>query len=265
MKKSIKNIAAFGLIALAFMVFASCENMDTNSNQSTYTTVLEVMPDGTSSVLEADLKSVLDDEPVTLSSDEELLAHMKDEEKLARDVYNTLYTKWNVLIFSNIAKAEQKHLDAVMLMINTYTSLDLEEGEAGVYDDETFAILYTQLVAQGSESLEQAYTVGALIEELDIYDLVLYLNQTSNENIVLVFENLMRGSKNHLRAFNRNLVALGVSYEPQYIDQLTFDEIVNSAMEQGKRYKKHNGGGNGNGGNGNGGQGGSGGGNGNGH
>lgn len=244
MKKNGMKAMVYSLLAVAMIGFSACENLNSDNNQVTYTTVLDVNTEGVSIINETNLKSVLTEEVVTEVSDEELLAHMKDEEKLARDVYNALYTQWNVAIFSNIANAEQKHLDAVMLLINTYTTLELEEGEAGTYDNEDFALLFDQLVTMGSESLEQAYTVGALIEELDIFDLASDLELTTNENIILVFENLMRGSRNHLRAFNSNLVLLGVTYEPQYLDQLTFDEIVNSPMEQGQRYARQNRGGN---------------------
>jgi len=256
MKTRIKKLAAYSIILTALTGLFSCENMDMNATPTTYTTVLDVMHDGVSPVVESELKSVFSDEPITQTDDEALLLHMLDEEKLARDVYNALYLKWDVQIFSNIAKAEQKHLNAILLVIENYTVLEAEEGNAGEYLNDDFALLYNQLVTKGSESLEQAYTVGALIEELDIYDLALYLGQTSNENITIVFENLMRGSRNHLRAFNKYLVQLGIQYVPQYIDEVTFDEIVNSPMEQGKRYAKRNQNGDkGNRGNGNGGSG----------
>ncbi len=53
----------------------------------------------------------------------------------------------------------------------------------------------------------------------------------------MVFENLLKGSRNHLRAFNRQLTMQGASYEPQFIDQPTFEEIINTPLEQGRRYR----------------------------
>lgn len=258
MKKQVKKTVIAGLAALAFVGFMSCESISSPNESTGYTTLLDVEADGISSINETELKSVVVDEPILSENEETLLLHMKDEEKLARDVYNAMYGKWNASIFSRIANAEQKHLNAIMLLIENYTVLETEEGEPGEYENEDFKLLYDQLVVQGTASLEQAYTVGALIEELDIYDLKNYLSQVSNENIIIVFENLMRGSRNHLRAFNKNLVSLGIEYEPQYLDAVTYDEIVNSPMEQGKRYRKRNGGGNGNQGRGGNGQGGNG-------
>jgi hypothetical protein len=54
---------------------------------------------------------------------------------------------------------------------------------------------------------------------------------------LLVFENLLKGSRNHLRAFNRQLTTLGIVYIPVNISQTDYDLIVNSAMEKGKQYR----------------------------
>ncbi len=250
-------LSIIGILFLATF-FSSCENKNYNDRSTEYTTVLDVQDDGTSAIITSDLKSVTLDTPVTSSSDEELLLHMKDEEKLARDVYYTLYLKWGNQIFNNIAAAEQKHLDAIMLLIDNYSDLLVEEGDAGQYENEEFLQLFNELTARGSESVEEAYSVGALIEELDIYDLDNFLTQTTNENMILVFENLLRGSRNHLRAFYRNLETLGLTYTPSYLDDIAFADIVSSPMEQGKRYAKQNGKRYGNGGNGQGGPNGSG-------
>lgn len=247
MKSIVKMSMAAGLLSTAIIGFVSCESNVSEATPVAYTEILSVIPDGTSSILESELESVLYDIPVTEGTDEELLLHMVEEEKLARDVYNALYVKWNIQIFSNIASAEQKHMDAVLYLIQNYSSLEVTIGEPGAYLNEDFTLLYQQLVEKGSVSITDALTVGALIEELDIYDLAQYISQTTNENILIVFDNLMKGSRNHLRAFNRQLVNLGVVYIPQFIDQITFDEIVTSAFETGKKYAKHNGGSNGNG------------------
>ena len=76
----------------------------------------------------------------------------------------------------------------------------------GKFTNSGFQVLYEELVAKGSDSIEEAWKVGALIEEMDIKDLTEYLSEVTNENIIMVFENLQKGSRNHLRAFNRQLV-----------------------------------------------------------
>ena len=92
-------------------------------------------------------------------------------------------------------------------------------------------------VLNGTTSIEEAFKAGALIEEMDIRDLQDDLTKVSNENIRMVFENLYRGSRNHLRAFNRQLKASGLSYVPVYISPEQFNEIVNSPVEAGNRYR----------------------------
>jgi hypothetical protein len=97
--------------------------------------------------------------------------------------------------------------------------------------------LYNELVANASVSVEEAFKTGALIEEMDIKDLDDALVTTTNENVILVFENLLKGSRNHLRAFNRQLTTLGIVYTPVYVSQADYDLIVNSAMEKGNQYR----------------------------
>ena len=56
----------------------------------------------------------------TVISDEEAtgLIFMREEEKLARDVYLTLYDVWETAVFDNIASSEQTHMDAVLMLID---------------------------------------------------------------------------------------------------------------------------------------------------
>lgn len=49
----------------------------------------------------------------------------------------------------------------------------------------------------------------------------------------MVFGHLLRGSRNHLRAFMKVLVQRGGSCVPAYIDQARFDAIVSSPVETG--------------------------------
>ncbi|NCB02187.1 MAG: DUF2202 domain-containing protein, partial [Spirochaetia bacterium] len=69
-----------------------------------------------SSEFTSSIESVVVEEAI---SSEEGILLMREEEKLARDVYLTLYEKWNLRTFSNIARAEQKHMDAVAYLLST--------------------------------------------------------------------------------------------------------------------------------------------------
>jgi hypothetical protein len=75
--------------------------------------------------------------------------------------------------------------------------------------------------------------VGATIEHLDIFDLESLLLVVDNQDITLVFNNLMRGSRNHLRSFYANILRSGGTYEPRYISVAEFEEIINTPHEPG--------------------------------
>jgi hypothetical protein len=250
MKTSMKNLVIGSFIVASLFVASSCQKDNMNAENAQYASVLAVSSDGTTSVIEANLKSAL----ITTSdlTDSELasLLKMKEEEKLARDVYSVLSQKWGSQVFTNIFKAEDNHLNAIVLLLTNYGSSETSIGEAGIFADAAVQTLYNDLVAKASISVEEAYKTGALIEEMDIKDLDEALATTTNENVTLIFENLLKGSRNHLRAFNLQLTNLGVVYTPVYISQTDYSLIVTSIMEKGKQYKmqvKGNGQGNGKG------------------
>lgn len=136
-----------------------------------------------------------------LSADEAAgLLFMREEEKLARDVYNQLYSLWGQPVFQNIASSEQTHMDQVKLLMDRYALADPALAP-GQFTDPNLQALYDQLIAQGSLSLEDALNVGILIEQTDIKDLQTRLAQTDNADVQLVYNNLMNASNNHLSAF----------------------------------------------------------------
>ncbi|MDO9258187.1 MAG: DUF2202 domain-containing protein [Bacteroidales bacterium] len=160
---------------------------------------------------------------------------MREEELLAKDVYVALYALYNVPVFNNISKSETQHASAVGSLIVKYGLPDPALNHvAGVFVNADLQALYTSLVAQGSTSLISAFTVGATIEDLDINDLQNHIaTDVDNQDILFVFGNLDRGSRNHMRAFNRQLKAQGVTYTPQFISQEFFDQIISTPNETG--------------------------------
>ncbi len=162
------------------------------------------------------------------------MTYMYEEEKLARDVYLTLYKTWKIKILKNIANSEQRHMNAIKLLLQKYDiPLPIENDEVGFFSNTTLQQLYHELVAQGEPSAEDAVYVGATIEDLDIFDLKTYISQADNLDIRTVYQNLMKGSRNHLRAFVRHLSKYGVTYEAQYLSQDEVNEIISSPMERG--------------------------------
>lgn len=162
------------------------------------------------------------------------LIFMREEEKLARDVYITLYERWGVQIFSNISQSEQTHTEAVRTLLDKYSIPDpVKDDSVGVFADEVFKKLYSDLVSRGGTSLEEALKVGAFIEDLDIADLERFILATDNEDMKLVYSNLSRGSRNHLRSFVSQLASRGAKYVPEYISEEQFNEIISSPKETG--------------------------------
>lgn len=87
--------------------------------------------------------------------------------------------------------------------------------------------------------------MGAAIEELDIKDLADTISRTDNADIALVYENLQRGSRNHIRSFTRQLGALGVMYEPAHISTAEYQVIFSRGAERGGSYGSRDGAGRG--------------------
>lgn len=162
------------------------------------------------------------------------LLHMREEEKLARDVYITLFQKWNINIFHNISQAEQSHMDAIKALLDKYSLEDpVANTTVGTFQSQQFTDLYHTLVEKGNTSLLDALTVGATIEDLDINDLLIDLAATDNDDIRMVYQNLAKGSRNHLRTFIHTLTRNGGTYAPQYLSQDLFDSIISTPMERG--------------------------------
>ena len=190
------------------------------------------------------------------------LLYMREEEKLAHDVYVTLYDLWGAPIFNNIASSEQNHTEMVLALLNQYGLADPAAGNAvGVFVNPDLQALYDDLVSQGSQSYEAALLVGGLIEEVDIADLRAELATTNVAAIEQVYQSLLSASGNHLNGFaNSYESATGNAYTAQLLSDADVAAILSggngsgNGNSQGARGGGNNGqgqGGNqGNGGNG---------------
>lgn len=229
------------LLILLFAASACNENsnnLDLNTDDNVKTADQPEIP---ASVLETDtiascVTECLNSLPTEDLNDAEIdhLQFMREEELLALDVYTYLKDLYAVPVFKNIVKAEQFHTSVIKVIIDKYNLVDPGMDHVfGEFENETLQELYSQLTTAGSISLIDALTVGATIEDLDIYDLGECKLDTDNEDILLVFNSLMKGSRNHLRAFTKHLSFHEAEYQPQYISQEEFDEIVESEWEIG--------------------------------
>ncbi len=169
---------------------------------------------------------------ILASTEASALLFMREEEKLARDVYLNLFACWGVPIFANIAKSEQAHMDALKRLLDKYKLAD-PAGETGVFSNPELQDLYDLLVYSGSASLNAGLLVGALIEEVDIEDLQAAIANTTKADLQQVYGNLMDASENHLRAFARVSEAqTGLPYEAQFLTQEEVDEILGVTSTQ---------------------------------
>lgn len=143
----------------------------------------------------------------TSGQTEDMLTYLVQEEKMARDLYLELADEYGVRQFTNIAKSEQKHMDAVRVLLDRYGITDPTVGDAiGEFDNPEIQALYDELLAKGMISLAKASKVGITVEKVDIADIKDMLTDSPAADITAVLNSLKSGSYNHLSAF-RNLRA----------------------------------------------------------
>jgi len=230
------NLMTTFLLSIA-MLFTACDGSGSSVDATAVVPPAQVTPStGTGNDIQS-LWDQIDALPVEPLSDGELaaLSFMREEEKLARDVYLYLHDLWGSQIFINISNSEQTHTDAVAHLIEKYGLTDPSLGKLeGEFVDPILLGLYDMLIAQGTPSLMDALLVGATIEDLDIYDLHRQMIDVDNQDITLVFEMLLKGSRNHMRSFSSQLEGMNVVYTPVYISQEEYDSIINSPQETGQ-------------------------------
>lgn len=229
--KKFANLLAFTLL-LTF--FTAC-----NKEEEQPATVVNTDTNGTTSInniLLGQQVNALPKEPLSQDETESILL-MREEEKMARDAYIVFYQQWPQPVFTNISKAEQTHMDAVLLLVNKYALTDpVGTNPVGTFINNNIQDLYNAFIVQGNASYTEALKAGAAIEEVDIRDLQNMLNEDdiNNQDIELVYSNLLKGSRNHLRSFVKVLKNQGITYVPHYLSQSEYNTIINSPMESGQ-------------------------------
>jgi len=160
------------------------------------------------------------------------LQFMREEEKLARDVYLVLRDAWGVQVFANISRSEQTHTDAVASMIELLGLKDpVVDDTVGIFVDPELAELYDEMVTQGLNSSVDALHAGATIEEVDMIDIQAAVDRADIPGIIGLYESLLCGSRNHLRAFTSHLEDAGYPYVAQFLDPAEVEAIVPSPRE----------------------------------
>lgn len=165
--------------------------------------------------------SVLDVSSELTGTETDDLRYMREEEKLARDVYMTMDEYWGnqTLVFAEIALSEDTHTSTVDYLLDKFGVEDpVVSDTIGEFTNEELQALYDKLIAEGANSFINALYVGALIEEKDMRDILAAINRTDERPIILAYSNLLDGSKSHLRAFVKVIEDQGLTYEAQLLE-----------------------------------------------
>jgi len=154
------------------------------------------------------------------------LKYLREEEKLARDVYLHAFDVYEKTIFQNISSSEQSHMDRMLVLLNTYHISDPASTEIGIFNNEELQDLYNALIEKTDSSLLDALIVGATIEDVDIFDIDAFISRAKHQDILDTYEILKCGSNNHMRAFSSKLEALGYVFTPQFLSLAQYNEIL---------------------------------------
>lgn len=168
-------------------------------------------------------------EPVIDSEAADALRFLYQEEKVARDVYDSFEALYGLMPFVHISDSEQSHfeqMETLLLSLGVITEEEIIRTEPGVFTDPDLQALYDELSERGADSEIEALRVGAYIEEHDILDLGAAAALTDHPDVQETLNALIAASGNHLRAFNRNLANRGVDYEPVLLNADYFDQII---------------------------------------
>jgi len=199
------------------------------------------------------------------------LSYMGNEERLAYDVYMTLYTYHQqnsgveIKQLYNIAtNGESQHIAAVQALVKkyissldefnntipttpvfdtTYATKSVSELPSGVYNVEAIQNLYDTLVEKGKQSEQDALEVGCMVEVTDIDDLdtdILTAQTNGADDIVQVFNFLRDGSYQHYQAFDNGLKNMGITDGCCSLgEEYCHPEYPKSANTQGKQKGRH--------------------------
>ncbi|NPA67528.1 MAG: DUF2202 domain-containing protein [Chlorobi bacterium] len=211
MKKQFYIITS--IVISGIFAFTACGNNPDNENNTDKT--------AENSTVEAQITNT----GLTETEKNDLL-RLREEEKLARDVYLYAADKYNFFTFNNISKSEQQHMTQVLNILTAYGLNDPASESRGVFNNKELQEIYDNLTAKVDNSLLDALITGAIIEDLDIHDIKTFISRAENPEVIDMYKRIVCGSRNHMRAFNAQLKLRNNGYTPQYISQSDFDAII---------------------------------------
>jgi hypothetical protein len=171
-------------------------------------------------------------EPLSFNERDAIL-FMREEEKLARDIYLRLYEMWGAQPFENMRQVEERHMAALLCLISKYELKDpVGDRAVGSFKTHEFAKLYKILLKKGSQSLPDSYAVGAMLEVWDMSDKIEIEEDLDNKDLIAVVEELRRSSRNHMRSLDLNLLEHGMTFHPVSIAPTVYKNVTASDTER---------------------------------
>ena len=238
---SIKTLLAICAISLSL---ASCTK-ETNPNtpeplvSATPSDIIEVKSDGATTFALAGVTPAFDSTADLTADEIEFIYAVREDEKVARDLYFSFFGTFGLKPFENIGKAEDNHIKATEKLFDYYEIDYPALSENGKFENAIRQKLYDSLLLKGTPELE-AFKVMALLEETNIAEYGEVLKTIVNPNIKIVIENLAKASVNHFKAAIRQITALGGTYAPSLMTQEQYRAVIAVGFEQGKRYMYKN-------------------------
>ncbi|MDD3034385.1 MAG: DUF2202 domain-containing protein [Bacteroidales bacterium] len=240
--KSYKFYRLMASAAVVVLATASCTKENPAADTEEIMTsgiqmsVLQVKSDGTTTFDMTTMSAPFDSTADLTASEIEYIYAVREDEKLAGDLYSAFFEMYKIKTFENIAKAEINHMKATERLLEYYGITYPVAGDKGKFENPVRQALYDSLLQKGSTALE-AFKVMAQYEEYNIVQYKADLAVITNENLKIVIENLEKGSENHFKATIRQITALGGTYSAQVMTQEEYSAIIATGFEQGKRYR----------------------------
>jgi len=159
-------------------------------------TILTILFVGTNVILAEDNYGAIGAKQANDYTLEEMLIYAIQDEQLAKAEYELIMKEYGVQRpFSNIIKAEEHHIELLRPLFEKYNFIFPQ-------DNSSEYVVFPQDIKSALQT-----GIDAEIDNIEMYEI--FLTKDIPDDVALVFEELKRGSENHLRAFqnslNRNL------------------------------------------------------------
>lgn len=163
-----------------------------------------------------------------IKNNRELFLKLYQEEKLAYDLYGEFYERWSLSVFNKVQQREAKHVWCVERIMDNYGFDYNTNTNAGSYPDRDIQKIYDDLTVKGCISDLAALEAAAYIKEKHISQLRERIRYQEDEYIVKVIFLMESAAQSHLRAFVKSIRLSGSDYNPVFLTDDEFSNIMDS-------------------------------------